>query len=423
MKINYAITNKKYRHYFNLAMGIFAERRKIKKNRLRRIHSYSQIIIKNYLLCILLIPFIGFFENVDQLAFFEMVLVFLFLLLLFMNTISLFLSVVCYFKVSQNVKSGEVRMDEFMIMDTRENGKEISKSWEKMDFIYVMEKVIFIFSKKRIVFFLPVEIQEQLPVLDYLKEIQKKYPSIQIIDTVHEYYPKESIFKKHFLNWGVYLLFIFFGFSFAVGCEIYNLAILEKEMQRISDSDFEVEDTIYSFGKYAVVEKELKNFFLEFGSAYQIYSENSAMGATYFLSANYLEEHKENLKDLLKEFPSMEIKAEKALKKVLKLLEEEQIKERILKWDLEDFYNDLFYEYTLDYFSDVDKKEWQFESYNNHLRMQYLTRMIEILTLPDACWFIEEDSLYFCDDAQLQEYNELYDLLMENQNKTDSVTL
>lgn len=416
MRIDYELTPKEYLRCYNLAQGIFAERKKIKRNPLRRVRPYSMILLANYLLCLIYIPFIAYFDTLVDLDYLADLFALFMIVLFFLNTLALFISIFFYLK-SIKSKKGELRFDENSITDTTENGKQITRNWTEIEFVYVREAAIFLIAKKRLIFIIPKSTGKLDLLLNYLEQRKENVPNLKIMDTIHHYYPEESKLKKHFLNWGVYVLSFLVLFMLAIAWESYNFYLIHREMAYIEQDDFDVDNYIYSYEKFGVVEKELKDFFHTYRTNRNIYIENSASGILYLLDAEYLENNREDLEDLLKELPSMQNKTEKAINKLTQLADQEKMMENLNKLDLGDTYTEIYKEYVFSFANERFKREWSAEIYNNQLRMQYLTRMIEILALPNACWEVEDDHLYFCDEAQLKEYNDLYDLLMENQKE------
>ena len=414
MRIDYEIPPKEYRRCFDLAQGIYAERKKIKRKPLRRVRSYSMILFANYLLCLIYIPFIAYFDTLVELDFLASFFALFMIVIFFLNTFSLFFSLFCYWKSAHMSKRGELRLEENSITDTTEDGKEISRNWQEIEFIYIKEEAIFFVAKKRIIFIVPKSLGKEKMVLAYLEQRKEMYPNLKIMDTIHHYYPEESKLKKHFLDWGIYALSFIILLILAIAWDTYNFYLIHREMTFIEQEDFQVDNYIYSYEKFGIIEKELKDFFHTYKTNRNIYMENSATGITYLLTSEYLENNREDLEDLLKELPTMEKKTEKAINKLIELADQEKRMEELNKLDLGSVYTDLYKEYAFSFANERFKGEWSREIYNNHLRMQYLTRMIEILTLTNACWYIEDDLLYFCDEAQLKEYNALYDLLMDS---------
>lgn len=417
MKIYYDMTSKEYFKFYNQAMGIFLQKRKIKKNPMRRIKTSTQIIIGNYLLCFLYIPFIVFFDSFVSLGFLSFLFSTFFLLGLIFNTFFLFLVIVNFVKANMRVKKGELCFDAEGILDTAENGGVILKRWNEIDFVYVLEELIFIITKRKVVFFFPVDFLEQKKILEYLETIQND-SSLFIIDKQND--ATVGKFEKHFFNWGIYIFSFVLLFFLVMGWDSYHLSILDREIEALYDSNKKIDTTIYSFEKYGIVEKELKNYFNDLQQYRNIYEENSAISIIYLLTAEYLEKHRDELPDLLQNFSTMENITENAIQKLIELFDEEKAMEKIRYWNLGEVYDSLYKDYISDFVSNQFRRQWEKELYENHLRMQYLTRMLEILTSPHACWEISNNYLYFCDDIQLKEYNELYDRLMEN-NKEPSV--
>ena len=52
----------------------------------------------------------------------------------------------------------------------------------------------------------------------------------------------------------------------------------------------------------------------------------------------------------------------------------------------------------------------------NKEKMRYLENLIKILITYEDVWGIEDDQLYFYDENILEEYNRLYDLIVEGTN-------
>lgn len=420
MRIDYEIERKEYHRYFSMAQGIYAQKNSIKRNPDKKVCSYSIILVRNYLIAFLYIPFIAFFDTCINLSFLADLFAILLVFVLFFNTISVFLYFISYFLSKRRKTRGEIRLEEQKITDTTFDGKVISKTWEEIDFIYMTEKTIFIIAKKRLIFVIPESTRKIESTRNYLQTIQESFPKMKIIDSTNHYLLEENKWKKRFLNWGVYILLFILFFGAVIAWEIYNENAIYKEMMKIEEKEYEIDNTIYSYEKYGKVEKELKDFFHTYRTNYYTYLENSATGIMYLLNIEFLEKNKDNLKEVIEEFPNREKKTEKAIEKIIELANQEKWIMNLEKMKLGDIYINLFKEYAFSFANNRFKREWERELYNNQLRMQYLTRMVEILTLPNACWYIEDNNLYFCDDAQLKEYNELYDLLMEENKQFSS---
>ena len=410
MKVHYNMTSKEYVKYYNWAMGIFLQRRKIKKNPNLKRKSFIKIILKNYLLCIFCIPFLVFFDffiSFDVLSIYvSLFMIFTFLL----NTLLLIVTTIKLIYTAKHSKKGELCFQENEILHTLENNQIITNQWENIEVIYALEKVVFIITKRKKFFLIPVDTLEQKKVVEYSKKKKQEYPSILIIE---EYETTESRLKS-LIHGGLYVLSFFLLFVPIIIWDNYQLAILDREVEALYHYDKKVDKTIYSIEKYGTIEKELKDYFGNLQKQRKLYEENSSFALLNLLTIEYLDKHKEDLKELFQKFQTMENTTDKAIEKIIELLEEEKAMEKIRRWNLGEVYDTIYKEYIKELVNSQLKNQWEKERYNNHLRMQYLTRMVEILTLPNACWYIEKKNLYFCEEEQLREYNELYDKLMTN---------
>lgn len=396
MKFYIDIEKKMHRHYYNLAQGI-----KFTKNK-KQIKTYSEICIKNYLV-ILAFLFLGcFLDTFVKLENISFVVIILTILAFLVNTILLLIFIYKYLK--QKDVHAEVKILEDGIIEYQENGKEIKKSWKEVEKIVLVEEAIFVIFNKN-TFILP-----SVPNLEktLLKESEKQ--NITVINAKD----RDRGIKRTIKVLTPSFLVLIFTFSFYLIFLYYNLNTLYSKINRIIDSQ-NVEDTkVYSYGKYGIVEEELTAFFQEFYKNQKNYNENSAIGIFSTFTPTFLEQNRNNLASILKnELPNKRIKAEAFLKNMISLLQQEKVNSRILKWNLDSYYTDIYYEYFESASSHIQILQQELSI--NDAKMDYLERIILLLNRKDACWKITDNNLVFCNSIDAEEYNHLYDLIL-NEN-------
>lgn len=212
----------------------------------------------------------------------------------------------------------------------------------------------------------------------------------------------------------MYILGCLFSLGIAAGWDMYNLSIIDKEIIKIVKSE-SIDSNVYAYEKFGIVERELKKYYVDFYENKKMYEENEAGYIFSQLTNTYLQENKDELKDLLKDLPSRKIRVEKAIQNIVNLMSEEVIMERIQKSELEGFYEDIYRDYVFN----SEKSYFQNLKFKNEEKMMYLERLLEILLISPSVWYIEDGTLYFIDSNYLKEYQNLYDLITETERKSD----
>lgn len=413
MKIRYEYESKKeLRKSLNKAMGFAFQKRKIKKKIIKRPKSIIQMCIANYFF-----SFIDFFIvytlydfGLDDLATICALVLFVIFCL---NT--LFLLQYLYFVFKIKDVEGEIRFSEEGIVHTSESGKIVSKPWEKIGMVYIEEDVICIFAKTAFYFF---------PYSDTNKEVvenafQKYKSDVPIIEQEDR---EENNFKKFFWNVGIYILIFILTFSFTIGFDIYNEGILNKEAEKMILSR-EVDFHIYSYQKYGIVEKYVKEYYAEYYQLEEEYYDYCASGTLQQLTPDMFHKNRKSLDDFIKNLGIREQKANATLDKMIAMYNQNSALKRIQKEKLGEYYESLYLNLL---FTDQDEKyiqELEEEKEKNSEKMKYLKELIQFLLIHLEDWTIEDDELYFYHSEYAEEYNELYDFIMEEQEINDRVIM
>lgn len=406
MKINYDISSKEYFSYLNITTGFLSEKRKWKKD--RSLKTFAQISIRNYLLCFLFIPLIAFFDtfiNLDNLTFFFAMCL---ILTLFFQTINLLLFLISCFQKTRKPMKGEIRIDEDGITERLDSGKQISRKWSGIKNILIHDDVIFIYNNRGTTFLIPNKGDNEKKVRDIVKKLEKEKLLIEC------YEPHG--FHRHFEIWGKYLLIFLVTVGIAIYWDYYNISLIDDEIWKINNSEYkEINEEIVSYQKFGVVEKTLKEYFKEFYEAKERYYANEASMVFSKVTIDILKNNPDELNHLYDSLSSYEDEANKAAQNIIDLLTEEKVMERIRVKNLGENYENNFKDYALTKEDAIHAKSWHEELEKNRTKMKYVKRALEILTNEKECWYIEDDMLYVCDEY-LDEYNRLYDLILDHKS-------
>lgn len=411
MKINYEYKCKKeVRHFLNRALGFAIQKRKMKKNQMKRPKSLTQICITNYILCFLnfFVIYILFNFGQDDLAtFFALLLIVVFAF----NTILLLQYFYCCFKVRDT--QGEIRFSEEGILDTSESGRVVSTPWSKVKSILIENNLICIFAKKTVYFFSNSATNEEV-----VKNAIRKYkPSIPIY---RQELVEEHKFKTFFWNIGIYLLLFLFTFSFAIGFDLYNESILYNEIEK-TIMNHEVDFQIYSHQQYGIVEKYVKEYYNEYYELENEYLSNNAEGTLELLKPEMFFDDSKDLDEFIKNLAIRQQRASDALDQMIAMFDKEKAMKLISGENLGEYYKDLyldllFTENDINYVHDLEE-----EKEINSEKMNGIKKLIQFLFYTKDDWFIDNDTLYFYHSENADAYNELYEFIMGKKQVDDSI--
>ncbi|HAB65796.1 MAG TPA: hypothetical protein DCE23_00365 [Firmicutes bacterium] len=411
MKIRYGYESKKeLRQSLNKAMGFAFQKWKIKKNIVKNPKSFMQMCIANYFICLVdfFVVYALYNFGLDNLG--TLIALILFGTF-FLNTFQLLQYIYSLIKLKDI--AGEIRFSEEGIVDTSESGKVVCKPWKKVEMVYVEEDVICIFVKSTFYFF---------PYSNTNKEVvenafQKYKPSAPIKEQEDR---EKNKFKKFFWNVGIYILIFIATFSFSIGFDIYNENILNEETEKMILSR-EVDFHIYSYQKYGIVEKYVKEYYAEYYQLEQEYFDYSASGTLQQLTPDMFHENRKSLDVFIKNLGIREQKVNATLDKMIAMYNQDSALKRIQKEELGEYYESLYLNLL---FTDQDAmyiQELEEEKEINSEKMKYLKKLIQFLLVHSEDWTIADGELYFYQSEYADEYNELYDVIMEEQEKNDGI--
>ena len=194
--------------------------------------------------------------------------------------------------------------------------------------------------------------------------------------------------------------------------------IIIKEIEIINNLDINanIDMTIKSKNDYIKVETAVKEYYQDLFIKKRIFNNNRAESLFNILTPEYLNKNKNKLKslNLSKMVKEKTNDVETAVTEIINMLDSEKIMSYILKYNLDEYYND-FYRSEMISENDVDyQNEWREILNNNANKVTSLYKVINILVDNTSDWYIENNSIYFTNNKLLNEYNKLYNLIYEN---------
>lgn len=411
MKINFELSKKERLKYYNIAYGMISDKKNWKKDE-KITKTFFEKKIRCYFLCFFCIPLIAFFDTFIHFYILTNILALLMIILFLYNTFSILTFFLFLYHYAKNYKAGEIVLNADGFLGNFETGKTINIEWHNLNIIIHEEIILFSSSGKKMIL-IPNQSENRKKIQEYLKKIQQEK---------HLKYGFETKgFIHHFQSWGKYALIFIILLGIAIFWDIYNISFIDDEIWKINNSGYEnIDNYIYSYQKFGVIEKTLKEYFKEFYQEKENYYQNSAVTIFSNITVDLLKNNPNELDPLLKSLTEKKQNAKNAIYNIINLLEEEKVMTRIQEKRLGENYEDTFKSYALTKEDEKHISSWKAELEKNEIKMQYLKRALEILTKEKQCWYVEEDTFYMCDDY-LEEYNMIYDLILEkkeNQEET-----
>ncbi len=410
MKIEYKYKCFEFYNYLNIALGIWINKRKIKNNKIKRIRTFSSFYLGYLLVIFMLIPIIVFIDSLNTLDIVANILMVIFWLLLLIN--GLFLIIVIKVLLMCNLASE----GEYIITNKKIWHKsldyEIEKSWETIDFMVILKKVILLYSKEKVIFIIKNEKDNQKELLKVIKESNI---SVNVVDL--QSLEETSKLQSFFNNYGYVLIILGILINLLMLWDNYNLAILQKEFKYLNINDYKIDSNLYAHGKYRVVESIIKDNYIQFKNNQDLYNEYSAYSTFYLLNIDFLKKGKENVVNLYNDLEMRKEKADRALGEMQRLTNENLAMFQVTIDDLGIFYENVYESYITKLANFSNQKTFEEEEKINNKKMEYLESMLYILVKDDACWYVENDNFYICNDDDLKSYSEYYELLKTQENK------
>ncbi len=405
MKFDYERTKKEQKKLLNLALGMKSERMLLKQISFKRPKTFFNLCLRNYFIGLTLFSlgvFIDFFFLEDLTDGLIGILMFI----LFLNTFYLIKGIIKIIFSKKIPLHEQLEVNEKEIIETS-NKREKRLAWNEITAIFKVEENLFIFGKKSKIFCLKrtdeleSKIEENYPIMN-----KKRY---------------KNLFLKLFMNGVVYvipsIMIILSAFAFA----FYNSYQLEKELYQVIVNE-EIDETLHTYGKYQVIEKELKNLYNDYYSLRDNYEKNSATGLFLNLTAEYLQNNKKELIQLKNKLPKYIEISERQIEKIYNLLSSKEELKRIEKYNVEEVFINIYSSYAL-FDESAYKNYWYNEMEQNQIKMSYLDEMLAIITKKENCWEIQENKLYFCTEEDTVLYNYYYDLISKNEKINTKVTM
>lgn len=409
MKFDYEFSKKDAFHYINYSLGILNEKRRIKRLKKKKVKKLTEIIIKNYLLCSALFFLIAFFDTLLKLEWISFVIFFLFLELIIYNTFLLISLIKKYFKYQKKQLKGEIKCNKDYIIDNKENGTSISRTWDEIEFIINTQDAIYLFANHQITFVLPKR-EKNEEKLEKLEKLLNELPNGRTMITKN----KSTGFNK-WLGWLFYLLmpvaaFLLFGYWYN-----FNLTRIETEMQKINDLETKIDFKIYSYEKFGVIEQMLKEYYEEFQNTRREYEQNKASTIFAEITIDLLKNNKEKLVTIQNSLEQNMEKSTRALNHLIDLLDETKVMRRMERKDWGNTFNAIFRSYALTDYDSYYIDSWKKEKALNDQLMIDVKRALEILIEEQNCWYIENDKFFMCDEYR-EEYNKIHDKIIQKEN-------
>lgn len=202
---------------------------------------------------------------------------------------------------------------------------------------------------------------------------------------------------------GVLILAAIGGIVLVVN-EVAQEAIVRTEMDSINSTG-EINSEIKTKGKYAEVEKELKEYLTEYKNvALDIAKEYQNEQFTTILSADNYKNDGPNFETSKKLISDVKEKGENAKAKLTEMVSEDYKEKRATDSGLTGKYKDLF-KSCLQLEGDVKEVEETIQNVNNYL--DKINEVFDFLKETEGKWQISEDKIQFKDMSSLTKYNSL----------------
>lgn len=412
MKINFELSHKELLKYYNIAYGILTDKKAWKKEE-KVTKTFFEKKIRNYFLCFFCIPLIAFFDTFIHLDLFTNFLAFIMICLFLINTISIIIFFVNFKNYNKHYKAGEIRLEEDGMNVNFESGTTIETNWHHLK-IMIHEEIILFSSFGKKMFLIPNQSENRKKIQEYInqrKQEKRITYGFQTKGIIH-----------HFQIWGKYALILVILLGIAIFWDIYNISLIDKEIWKINNSGYEnVDGYIFSYQKFGVIEKTLKEYFKEFYQEKENYYQNNAVHLFSNITVDLLKNKPEELNQLLKSLPEKNEIATNSILNIIDLLNEEQVMKRIQEKRLGENYEDTFKSYALTKEDEKHIVSWKEELKVNEVKMSHLKKALNILINAKKCWYIEDDTFYMCDE-HLEEYNAIYDFILDkNENMEETI--
>lgn len=180
--------------------------------------------------------------------------------------------------------------------------------------------------------------------------------------------------------------------------------IIGKEMESINQSG-EVNQEIKSKGKYAEVEKALKDYVTEYqGIAKDMVNEYQNEKFTTILSADNYKNDGPNFEESKKLVSDVKAKGEETKTKLGEMVTDEYKEKRATDCNLSGKYKDLFKD-SIKLESELKDVNSTIDNVNNYL--DKIDEIFDFLKENQGKWQIRNDKVEFSDMSQLTKYNSL----------------
>lgn len=202
---------------------------------------------------------------------------------------------------------------------------------------------------------------------------------------------------------GVLILLVVGGLGLVIN-ETAQKAIISAEMESINSTG-EINSEIKSKGKYAEVEKALKDYLTEYKNiAVEVANEYQNESLTTILSAQNFKDDGPNFENSKKLINDVKQKGEEAKTKLAEMTKQEYKDKRAEDNGLTGKYKDLFND-SVKLEQDVESVGKTVESVNNYL--DKINEVFDFLKETEGRWVIEDNSIKFRDVSNLTKYNSL----------------
>jgi len=404
MKISYELTKKEYCHLYNIAVGALKRKNFLKKIPTQRIFTYFQKSFQKYAIGFITFFIALFFQDFIELEKISLIIFLISFWILLENTISIIKWTIHFHQNKKLGTKGTFRFNKDGIIEIREETIVMSRAWNEIDYILSTEEIILIFMKKKSFFLIPNSPKNKEKLIEYL---QKNSLNIKWIEKI-----TLKKLRKFMFYYAPYFIAFFISVIGYIFWTYYNFCQLDKEVWKINKNDYQVDENIYSFGKYSEVEKVLKEYYNDFRTQKEIFMENSALTIYSSITIEVLK-NPEELLNIQKSVEEKSKKSTEAIQNILNLLNEEITMSKIKSKNLNSYYEKIFHKYALTNNDKYYLESWVKELENNQEKIKYVKRILEILITEPDCWYIEEEKLYMCDKNR-EEYNNLYQKIQKD---------
>lgn len=234
--------------------------------------------------------------------------------------------------------------------------------------------------------------------------------------------------KKIFITIISIIIVLITTIGYIVVQDLKQEELLKQEIVNLSNKDLLKDDyttKVKTKGDYAYVEEAIKKFYKELSDnvkTVKYYLNNEDI--QNILTPENLEKERPTFKKSYNLLDDVSKKSAEAINTIAELCEEEKIKSLIDKEKVDNYYIDLYKElmYTKEDLKEFQEIKTNMQILSNNLK-QFLNKekeILEYLEKNNSSWIIKDEQIYFSTNEQVEEYNKLYQELVDISKKFEN---